>query len=291
METIGIVGLGLMGQAFASRIKDPQYRLMGYDPNPDRCAEFGTNRIANSLSELAQACSVILLCVFDTNQVEEAIFSPNGLADGCQTASPPKIICTSTCDPEKLLRISLRCANAHIPFLELPISGTSMQVTKGDCLGLMGGSIDLCNELSNLLDLLCPNRHYIGNVGDASKAKLAINLVLGLHRASLAEGLSFGNSIGLDPEKLLNIFQHSAAASSVMKIKGPLMVQRNYQKPQSRVDQSLKDFSLIQDLAKNSNQHLPLANIYIRLLKSCVEQGEEKMDNAIIYEAIRRNAI
>ena len=69
------------------------------------------------------------------------------------------------------------------------------------------------------------------------------------------------------------------------------MVQRNYQKPQSRVDQSLKDFSLIQDLAKNSNQHLPLANMYIRLLKSCVEQGEEKMDNAIIYEAIRRNAI
>ena len=155
----------------------------------------------------------------------------------------------------------------------------------------MGGSINLCNALAELLDLLCPNRYFIGNVGDASKAKLAINLVLGLHRASLAEGLSFGNSIGLDSEKLLNIFQHSAAASSVMKIKGPLMVKRSYQKPQSRVDQSLKDFSLIQGLAKNSNQHLPLANIYIQLLQSCVALGEEKMDNAIIYEAIRRNAI
>ena len=291
METIGIVGLGLMGQAFASRIKDTQYNLIGYDPNPDRCAEFGINRIANSLSDLASACSVILLCVFDTNQVQEVLFSPNGLAAGCQSSKPPQIICTSTCDPEQLLKISQRCAHTNIPFLELPISGTSMQVANGDCLGLMGGSINLCNALAELLDLLCPNRYFIGNVGDASKAKLAINLVLGLHRASLAEGLSFGNSIGLDSEKLLNIFQHSAAASSVMKIKGPLMVQRNYQKPQSRVDQSLKDFSLIQGLAKNSNQHLPLANIYIQLLQSCVALGEEKMDNAIIYEAIRRNAI
>ena len=280
-----------MGLAFASRINDHQFHLMGYDPNPDRCAEFGINRIAFNLAELANKCSVILLCVFDTKQVEEAIFSPNGIAAGCQSSPPPRIVCTSTCNPEQLFEISQRCALSNIPFLELPISGTSAQVAKGDCLGLMGGSIDLCNELSGLLNLLCPNRHYIGNIGDASKAKLAINLVLGLHRASLAEGLNFGKSIGLDTEKLLNILQHSAAASSVMKIKGPLMTQRNYQNPQSRVDQSLKDFSLIQSLAKASNQHLPLANIYVQLLQSCVTQGEEKMDNAIIYEAIRRNVI
>jgi len=87
----------------------------------------------------------------------------------------------------------------------------------------------------------------------------------------------------------LELLENSAAASSVMKIKGPLMANQDYDNPQSRVDQSLKDFSLIQKLAHQANQPLTLASEYIRLLNQCMEVGEGKKDNAIIAEAIRRN--
>jgi 3-hydroxyisobutyrate dehydrogenase-like beta-hydroxyacid dehydrogenase len=109
-----------------------------------------------------------------------------------------------------------------------------------------------------------------------------------LHRAALAEGLVFGSRIGLDPNILLNLLQNSAAASSVMKVKGPMMAKRQFDQPQSRVDQSLKDFGLIQKLANEKNQPLPFASQYIDLLQSCLDQGEGKQDNAIILEAIRR---
>jgi 3-hydroxyisobutyrate dehydrogenase-like beta-hydroxyacid dehydrogenase len=173
-------------------------------------------------------------------------------------------------------------------FLELPISGTSKQVADGDGLGLMGGDQHLMEELAPILDAMCKKRMYVGDIGSASKAKLAINLVLGLHRAALAEGLVFGSRIGLDPNILLNLLQNSAAASSVMKVKGPMMVKREFDQPQSRVDQSLKDFGLIKKLADEKNQPLPLATQYIELLQSCLDQGEGKLDNAIILEAIRR---
>jgi 3-hydroxyisobutyrate dehydrogenase-like beta-hydroxyacid dehydrogenase len=166
-----------------------------------------------------------------------------------------------------------------------------MQLARGDCLGLMGGSLDLANKLSDLLDVITPNRQFIGPAGDASKAKLAINLVLGLHRAALAEGLNFGVKLGLNPENLLQTLQNSAAASSVMKIKGPLMVARQYDQPQSKVGQSLKDFGLIADLAQDAGLMLPLAEVYIKLLQSQLLDGHADLDNAIIYEAIFQNRL
>ena len=155
----------------------------------------------------------------------------------------------------------------------------------------MGGSEELIHQLEPLLEVITPNRQYIGQAGDAGKAKLSINLVLGLHRAAMAEGLCFGSRLGLDPEKLLATLQKSAAASSVMQIKGPLMVKRSYNNPQSRVDQSLKDFGLIHELSEKMQQHLPLTEIYIQLLESQKKIGKEHLDNAIIFEAIMSNAI
>jgi 3-hydroxyisobutyrate dehydrogenase-like beta-hydroxyacid dehydrogenase len=128
----------------------------------------------------------------------------------------------------------------------------------------------------------------VGGFGDANRTKLAVNLVLGLHRAALAEGLMFGRRIGLDPAKLLHTLQNSAAASSVMGVKGRLMVERCYEPPQSRVDQSLKDFKLIADLGAQRGQPLPLADVYIDLLQDCAQRGESHLDNAIIQEAIAR---
>ncbi len=287
-KPIGVVGLGLMGQSLIKRLDAGALRMLGYDINPQQMDHIGEHRSA-SLATIATSCEVILLAVFNTNQVRNTLFAPDGLfahAKGALTA-----ICTSTCDPHEIRQIALDVEKAGHHFLELPISGTSMQLARGDCLGLMGGSLDLANKLSDLLDIITPNRQFIGPAGDASKAKLAINLVLGLHRAALAEGLNFGVKLGLNPENLLQTLQNSAAASGVMKIKGPLMVARQYDQPQSKVGQSLKDFGLIADLAQDAGLMLPLAEVYIKLLQSQLQDGHADLDNAIIYEAIFQNRL
>ena len=201
------------------------------------------------------------------------------------TASTRGMHCASRSDSAAL---GQRCEAAGLPFLELPFSGTSLQVARGEGVGLIGGDEALAQRLAPVLDAVCPKREHVGRCGDANRTKLAVNLVLGLHRAALAEGLVFGRSLGLDPARLLHTLQNSAAASSVMKVKGSLMVERRYEPPQSRVDQSLKDFTLIQELGLRQGQALPLASLYIELLASCAARGEAHLDNAIIQEAIAR---
>jgi len=289
-EPIGVIGLGLMGQGFVHRLDLAQVPVLGFDVNPKRCSELGLER-SKTLCEIAEQCHAVILCVFNTEQVEMALFGDNGLLPAVPSGKTLSVICTSTCDPEQIKAIAQKTISLGHNFLELPISGTSMQVARGDSLGLMGGSEELIHQLEPLLEVITPNRQYIGQSGDAGKAKLSINLVLGLHRAAMAEGLCFGSRLGLDPEKLLATLQKSAAASSVMQIKGPLMVKRSYNNPQSRVDQSLKDFGLIHELSEKMQQHLPLTEIYIQLLESQKKIGKEHLDNAIIFEAIMSNAI
>ena len=286
-EKIGIVGLGLMGQAFAKRLESHHLSILGFDINEERCAEFGVLNTCKTPNELAKQCKTLILCLFDGKQINNLLLGPNGLLKDVDRITE-KLICTSTCEPDEIIEIAQACEHHGIRFLEMPISGTSKQVSNGDSLGLMGGNEDLIKELGPILSAMCAKKMHVGPIGTASKSKLAVNLVLGLHRAALAEGLVFGSRIGLDPNKLLELLQNSAAASSVMKIKGPLMANQDYDNPQSRVDQSLKDFGLIQKLAHQAKQTLPFATQYIELLESCILAGEGKKDNAIIAEAIRR---
>jgi putative dehydrogenase len=140
----------------------------------------------------------------------------------------------------------------------------------------------------SVLDAICPQRHYLGAVGHGSRAKLAVNLILGLNRAALAEGLVFAARLGLDPAAFLHVARGSAAYSQVMDVKGDIMVRREYRNPQSRVDQSLKDFRLMLEQARATGQALPFAAVYARMLEDCMAHGEAEGDNAAIAEAIAR---
>jgi putative dehydrogenase len=198
------------------------------------------------------------------------------------------VICVSTCDPDRLAALAERVAPHGVEFLEVPISGTSRQVADGQGVGLIGGAERVVEQSSAVLDAICPQRHYLGAVGNGSRAKLAVNLILGLNRAALAEGLVFAERLGLDRSAFLDVARGSAAYSQAMDVKGPLMARREYRNPQSRVDQSLKDFRLMLTQAQARGQDLPFASLYAWMLEDCVKHGEAEWDNAAIAEALAR---
>ncbi len=139
-----------------------------------------------------------------------------------------------------------------------------------------------------VIEAICPKSHLLGACGNGGRAKLAVNLVLGLNRGALAEGIAFAERAGLDAANFFAVVRQSAAYSAVMDIKGQNMVARKFDAPQSRVDQSLKDFRLMLDYAGRRGQELPFAAVYADLLADCVAEGEAEWDNAAIAESIRR---
>jgi len=294
MAATGVIGAGLMGTACARRLIQAGIEVVAYDVDEVKravMAKLGA-RAAESVAETARQCATLVLCVFNTDQVEQVIEGKGGVLDAVSNEPGPRtIICTSTCDPDQLAALAARIAPRGAQFLEVPGSGTSRQVADGDGVGLVGGDRAVMEQAAAVLDAICPRRYYLGGVGNGSRAKLAVNLILGLNRAAIAEGLVFAERLGLDREAFLDVARGSAAYSQVMDIKGPLMARREFRNPISRVDQSLKDFHLMIEQARAKGQELPFASVYAQMLEDCVRKGEGEWDNAAIAEAIQRRCI
>src|SRR3984885_1201735 len=282
---VGLVGFGLMGEVYAGRLTAAGFPVTAYDVDAgkaERMAQIGVRPA--SLADIARDCDPIVLAVFSTDQVEDVV--ERALLP---VAAGKIVICTSTCDPDRIAALGARIAG-RLRFLEVPVSGTSEQVRQGDGVGLIGGDQRTAADAAAALDALFPRRFHIGNAGDGGRAKLAINLILGLHRLALAEGLVFAARLGLDPAAFLKVVRSSAAESQVMGTKGPKMVSGDF-KPEGRVRQSLKDVHLMLDQAKKAGQKLPLLEINADVLQACVDHGEGDLDNSIVIEEIRRRIL
>ena len=287
---IGLIGCGLMGTAVAQRLVTAGFEVLAYDIDAAKrsaIAKTGARPEATAAAVIA-GCEVNVICVFDTAQVEAVVAGPGGGLEAiARGGAGARIFAVSTTvDPERLAALAKRVGPGGAHVVEYPVSGTSAQVARGEGVGLTGGDPAMIERAAPVLDAICPKRHYLGEVGNASRAKLAVNLTLGLNRAALAEGLVFGARLGLDPVAFLEVLRQSAASSAVMPVKGPLMAKREYSKVQSRVDQSLKDFRLMLDQARAKGQGLPFASVYAKMMEDCLAHGEGEWDNAAILEAI-----
>jgi 3-hydroxyisobutyrate dehydrogenase-like beta-hydroxyacid dehydrogenase len=282
---VGIIGIGLMGEVYARRLIVAGFAVIGFDIEAAKSARLGEiGGRAGTLAEIARDCDPIVLALFSTDQVEDVV-ERSLVSD----AAGKIVICTSTCDPDRIAALGTR-VESRLRFLEVPVSGTSEQVRQGDGVGLIGGDAGIAADAAAVLDALFSRRHHIGKVGDGGRAKLAINLILGLNRVALAEGLVFAQRLGLDPAAFLQVARASAAASQVMDTKGPKMVAGDFA-PEGRVRQTLKDAHLILDQARNAGQELPFLTVHAEVLDACRRHGDGDKDNSIIIEEIRRRTL
>ena len=286
-QPVGLVGIGLLGQAFAHRLLAAGFAVMGFDIDPDRRAALRRSggQAAVSIAAIARDCEPIVVAVFDTDQVEQVVEAQ--LLPALGESSHRIVLCASTCDPDRIAALAARVARRGIRFLETPVSGTSEQVRHGDGVGLIGGDPAIAAEIAPLLAALFPRSFQVGRVGDGGRAKLAVNLILGLNRLALAEGLVFAQRLGLDPNAFLTIARASAASSQVMETKGPKMVHADFS-PEGRARQTLKDVNLMLDQAARAGQELPLLKVHAEVLEACLRHGEGDFDNSVVIEEIRR---
>jgi 3-hydroxyisobutyrate dehydrogenase-like beta-hydroxyacid dehydrogenase len=284
---IAIVGLGLMGEVYARRLIDAGHPVLGFDVDPARrarLAEIGGTPV-DSIEELAEPARAILIAVFSTAQVEDVI--ENHLLPALGEGSGKVVAVMSTCDPDQVALLAARVMPRGIRYLDVPVSGTSDQVRRGDGVALIGGDAAIAAELKDVFDALFKRSFQVGKIGDGGRAKLAVNLILGLNRLALAEGLVFAERLGLDPAAFLPVAKGSASYSQVMETKGPKMLSGDFS-PEGRVKQTLKDAHLMLDQAAGVGQKLPMLEVHADVLEACARAGEADLDNSVIIKEVRR---
>ena len=284
---VGIIGLGLLGEALARRLLGASFRVYGFDIDPVRMNNFAAigGEPAGAIADVARAAGTIVLALFDTDQVEQVV--EKDLLAALGESSDTIVLCTPTCDPERIAALAERVAPRGIRLLETPVVGSSAQVAAGDSLALIGGDEATIAAAEDVLQVLFPARFRLGEVGAGGRAKLALNLVLGLNRLALAEGLVFAERVGLDAQAFLDVARRSVAYSRVMDNKGPKMLRGDFS-PEARARQHLKDVALILEKAGGLGQALPALAVHAEILEACVNQGEGDLDNSVIVAELRR---
>jgi 3-hydroxyisobutyrate dehydrogenase-like beta-hydroxyacid dehydrogenase len=149
---------------------------------------------------------------------------------------------------------------------------------------LVGGARSAFDACADLFTALSERAFPLGVCGNGAKMKLVVNLVLGLHRAVLAEGRALAERLALDPATTLEVLRCGAAASRVMEAKGEKMLRRDFT-PQARLAQHLKDVRLILSAGARVDARLPLTEVHRQLLTRLDEAGLGPLDNSAIRQA------
>ncbi len=283
-ETIGIVGVGLVGSAIAEHLLGRGYGVVGHDIDGARNAHL--EGIGGSAVDGAAAVGRRARRVFLSLMTTEAV---RQVTDSLLAADPPptNIIDTTTGAPAETAALAGRLAERGIAFLDATISGSSQQIRDRRGVFMVGGTTEAFDACSDLLHALSDEVVHVGPSGSGSKAKLASNLILGLNRLALAEGLVFAEALGLDPAAFLDLLKTTPAYSVAMDVKGEKMLSADFA-PQSRLSQHHKDVSIILSHAAAVGQELPLSRVHLEIMEKLMEAGDGDLDSCVVIREIRR---
>jgi 2-hydroxy-3-oxopropionate reductase len=279
---IGFVGLGLMGGGMVQNLLSAGFMVIGYDLDESRMdalAQKGCQK-AESPEGVAPGVDVIILSLPNSHVVNDVVINSLKLLETGRKGLI--LIDTTTADPVLSEALAARLKEKGIEMLDATISGTSKMCAEQDVTFMVGGHEETFKACSPIFSALGKLTFYMGGNGTGASAKLVVNLVLGLNRMVLAEGLSLAKKAGMDPRRTLEVLKGSAAYSSAMDQKGLKMVEKDFRHPEGKLAFHLKDVRLMLDLGHRVNAPLILSSLHAQALGVEVAKGRGEWDNADI---------
>jgi len=284
---IGLVGLGLVGTAMAERLLTEQFNVVGFDIDSTKCEhleQLDAKAVSNP-AQVAEQADRVVLSLPDTDVVLQVVEGPGGILEA--KTLPRYIIDTTTGEPEETAALGQRLAKRGIHFLDAPFSGSSRQLRDKEIVFMVGGNNKAFEKCKDIFDALGEKIFYVGESGSGSKAKLAGNLILGLNRLTLAEGLVFASKLSLDTRGFLELLKVTPAYSAAMDVKGKKMLDGDFT-TEGRLRQHHKDVSIILKYAEKAGQELPLSRVHLDVLEKAIAAGDGDLDNSAVIREIER---
>jgi len=285
-EVIGLVGIGLVGTALAENLLAAGFGVVGYArsiSSREALVRLG-GRAAPSVRAVGECVERVILSLPDSSVVEQVVLGSDGLLSG--GAHLRLIMDTTTGDPQQSEALAAQLTARGIEALDAPISGSSQQIRDRQGVFLIGGRPEAYALGVDLVTALAERHYHLGGAGAGARAKLATNLILGLNRLVLAEGLVFAERLGLDLSAFLALLKVTPAYSCAVDVKGQKMLDGDFT-PQSKMSQHHKDLRIILEYAERLGQELPLARIHRDILARGMAAGEGDLDTSAVIRQLR----
>lgn len=285
---VGVIGLGIMGSVMAQALLAAGYRVCGYDVVPaarKRLAQAGGQARASS-TQVAGEADILIVSV-STAQALRDVTAQIAAAPRRPAGQRPVVVETSTLTLDDKAAARQVLAKAGLQVLDCPISGTAVRLKERAWTIFASGPQTALRRVREVLAVLSDNVPYVGAYGNGTKMKLAANHLVAIYNVATAESVNFARKMGLDPQRVLDLFGHSPViGTGVMRLRMPFMIRREYEPATMKVQVWQKDMQVIGELARDVNCPTPLFTACHSIYTAAMAQGLAESDTASVSEVL-----
>jgi 3-hydroxyisobutyrate dehydrogenase-like beta-hydroxyacid dehydrogenase len=284
---VGIVGLGIMGGAFARNLVAGGWRVVGYDVDPARrraMARAGVE-IANDVKALAAEVPTIITSLPKPSALDATV---NAITEA---RVPPRVVVeasTFTIDDKVRAERALRKAG-HV-MLDCPISGTGAQAKVKDLVVYASGERKAIRKLRPMFAGFSRGVHDLGAFGNGSRMKYVANLLVAINNVAAAEAMVLGLKAGLDAKTVFEMVTSGAGNSRVFELRAPMMVKDRYDDATMKVSVWQKDMAVIGGFAKQIGVPTPMFDATVPIYNKAMKTGHAEHDTAAVCAVLEAMA-
>jgi 3-hydroxyisobutyrate dehydrogenase-like beta-hydroxyacid dehydrogenase len=289
MKRVGIVGLGIMGTAFASNLLGEGFEVVGYDVEHDRINELEAagGHPAPSPAAVASASQAVIIALPSVAALEDVVSGVDGLVAGAHDGLIVIEMGTLPLDAKEQARSALE---AHgVTVLDAPVSGTGLQAAAAEVVIYASGDSGAIEMADPIFTAIGKQTFDLGAFGNGSVMKYLANLLVSIHNLATAEAFVLGMKAGLEPQQILDVLAAGVGSSRILEIRGPMMVAGSYE-PAARLKMFVKDVTVIGDFARGLGVPTPLLDATLPLYEQAVEAGFGDSDAAALCALLEEQA-
>jgi 3-hydroxyisobutyrate dehydrogenase-like beta-hydroxyacid dehydrogenase len=286
-KKVGVVGLGIMGGAFAQNLVKAGWHVVGYDIDPARrraMAKAGVEIAADAKGVAAEAPTII------TSLPKPAALDTTVQAIVGARIAPRVIVEASTFTIDDKVRAERALRKAGHVMLDCPISGTGSQAKTKDLVVYASGDSAAIRKLKPLFAGFARAAHDLGAFGNGSRMKYVANLLVAINNVAAAEAMVLGIKAGLDPQTVLEMVTTGAGNSRVFELRAPMMVKDRYDEATMKISVWQKDMSVIGQFAKQIGVPTPMFDATVPVYNKAMKSGHAEHDTAAVCAVLEKMA-
>lgn len=284
---IGLIGLGIMGQAYAKNLIERGFSVAGFDVAPEQTRAFealgGESR--QSPKNVAAISDVILMALPSVQALEAAVAGPEGLALGIRPGAVVAEMGTLPLEAKEAARSAIEARGAFL--LDCPVSGTGAQAAVRDLVIYASGDAGAFERARPAFGAVGREARFVGPFGAGIKLKYIANLLVTIHNLASAEALLLAKQAGLDLEMVFDAISSGAGTSRMFEVRGPMMVEETYEPATMKMEVHMKDLRLILDYAREVGCPTPLLAATLPFYVAGLAAGRGRQDTAALFGVLQ----
>ncbi len=287
METVGFIGLGIMGRGMVQNLMDKGFEVVVWNRTASRMDVFVTNgaTAAASPKDVAERCDIIMLCVSDTPDVEAVIKDDTGVLYGLSDGK--LVIDHSTISPHATMDLAKLVNEKNAHWLDAPISGGSEGAAKGTLSIMVGGDEQQFARAKPYLEAFGKTITHVGQQGSGQMVKLVNQILVVVNCLAVSEAMMFAQAGGLNLEATLSAVEGGAAGSWMLSNRGNQMIAREFD-PGFTIDLQQKDLRLVLEAADQLGIPVLATSLIFNLYRTLQQQGLGGDGNHALVKALEK---